>query len=73
MVNIGSIKFGDTLLYTSLRTQRTTPCIYVRQQNKTTAVVLFKHAQKVAKVSYERLKYPVIQNDELDGFFNEYL
>lgn len=65
---IGSeARFGDVLLYESPRRPgATTPCIYVRQQNKGTAVVLFQHATTVAKVSNERLTYPPMYDGEID-------
>ena len=56
MVSQSGLNFGDVLLYTSKRTQRKTPCIYVRKQNNEVAVVLFRHAISVAKVNCCRLE-----------------
>ena len=65
MVCGSEARFGDVLLYESSRRPGvTTPCIYVRQQNKDTAVVLFQHAMTVAKVSNERLTYPQMYDGE---------
>lgn len=56
MVSQNGLNFGDVLLYTSKRTQRKTPCIYVRKQSNDVAVVLFRHAISVAKVNCCRLE-----------------
>lgn len=67
MVYGSEAKFGDVLLYESKRRLGdTTPCIYVRRQNKDTAVVLFQHATTVAKVRNERLTYPPMYDGEID-------
>lgn len=67
MVCGSEARFGDVLLYESKRRPgATTPCIYVRQHNKDTAVVLFQHAMTVAKVSNERLTYPPMYDGEID-------
>ena len=69
MVCGNEAKFGDVLLYESFRTREhgvATPCIYVRQQNKDIAVVLFQHATTVAKVRNERLTYPPMYDGEID-------
>ena len=56
MVSQIGLNFGDVLLYTSKGTKRKTPCIYVRKQSNDVAVVLFRHATTVAKVSCCRLE-----------------
>lgn len=67
MVRGSEARFGDVLLYESKRRPGvTTPCLYVRQQNKDIAVVLFQHATTVAKVSNERLTYPPMYDGEID-------
>ena len=44
-------KFGDLLYYTSPQKPRRTRCVYVRE-DAGKAVVLFKHAEFVARVNY---------------------
>lgn len=73
MVCGSEARFGDVLLYESSRRPGvTTPCIYVRQQNKDIAVVLFQHATTVAKVSNKRLIYPPMCNGEIGKLFDEF-
>ena len=47
-------KFGDLLYYTSPQKPRRTRCVYVRE-DAGKAVVLFKHAEFVARVNYSYL------------------
>ena len=44
-------KFGDLLYYTSPQKPHRTRCVYVRE-DAGKAVVLFKHAEFVARVNY---------------------
>ena len=71
MVDGPGLKFGDILLYHSRRTQKITPCIFVRSQ-KSKAVVLFRHSERVTKVGWARLTDPGSHNNELDKLFDEY-
>lgn len=72
MVDGTGLKFGDILLYHSCRTQKITPCIFVRSQKSSKAVVLFRHAERVTKVGWARLTDPGSHNNELDKLFDEY-
>lgn len=47
-------KFGDLLYYTSPQKLHRTRCVYVRE-DAGKAVVLFKHAEFVARVNYAYL------------------
>ena len=73
LVDVDKTRFGDVLLYMSRRRQNLkTPCVYIRRQNKDTAVVVFKNSQTVAKVSYDRLVYPPVVNGEIDAILDNF-
>lgn len=65
-------KFGDMLTYTSpINNELKTPCVFVRNdQGK--AVILFSHAEWVARVSYSSLSKGEDNTDYNEGYSEGY-
>ena len=69
---IQGLYFGALINYRSPIDEHLTRCVYVRKENEERAIVLFAHADRVAKVDFEQLEWPKEPEDTIRGM-KEYL
>ena len=66
-----NLYFGAELDYRSPMDGHLTRCIYIREENGR-AVVMFQHAERVARVDFEQLEWFKYGNDALISGLQEY-